>query len=1268
MQRKGLKLPPTHKDKVCRYLKEHNAFFADLFEKYRYEVFASFPSKEEALKMLEESSSAEIIALLEALGSLLEEENVILHATPEEVKEWLKEIIETNKLGGLLFIWDEFTDFFRANAPVSDLQELAHAAQDIPFYFLPVTHVTPESVGRRASLDENTAKKLFDRFHKVRFELQPVTAYELATGAIEVLPEKEEDWEEQKEILWGADLAETAGRLVAEEEGVSIEHLKNLLPLHPYAAYLLAEIARRHSSSQRSLFKFIKDDEAGFSWFIKNNPQDEDGPFWLLADKLWDYFFSEGAPEDFPDHVRPLVSFVLARLKNIPDPETQTVFKTIMLQRLLYDLNPSPLFSPDRKNLRFALPREIYDRLDEHIRFLKEGGHINISPKGAGNEEYLLPLGYSPDEIKKVLEEVKKEWPFPRFVREELQPYVEKYFEIDSFLEPRFKLKVFSINDFYSRLKSLGEKLEAFEIGVVAIVVSSEEEYLRAINSAHKIAAQLERLIIIVLQPPFEKQEFERWLDHKAKERLAGQKGDRRNEEYHQREAVAVIKDWLEMTSYRDFRAFWKEQQEELRWISFRDFYRKVNNKIFPYGPENICTNPETLYQKSKFSEIKKPLEIGLGITRPDKRFEKFFRALELQSQTDNTPTKKAILHAQNALQEGEGRLDLQNLWFSFSKPPFGLHPAPAGKTYFAFILKDFAKPEFYLYDGVRSTPLSPEGMRDALIKLFRGKIGTEGIFICTSSPETEELISSLKLAFKLEEKDIPYLESLRNYIRSQIKQLEYPLFSFKYVFEELTDIDNKISMITSSFLEETLKEKNQAWHNFLDLIATWLSSEEQVSDIKPKANWSAHDILSARPSSPKEALEIVYLIEKKYGFCQRLRELFTTKEAEKGFGQFIKNKFPPLYKHLWQKNLKINAVIKHLQNLLPEELFCWQEEKIEELLPEIWHEFRILKTLKYITSYYDAESFSEITKKLQEHFKEKTRLNIFLMAQEQTEEISFILKQLARLSKQEKITKEEKERLAELLERHVENVKQTISSTVEFLINWVKQKTGQTISENEANEILNEISMFVCDEHISKVEELIIEKCNKLDRLKSYRFLKTKWEEITNSRSPKDWSEKRCVPIYWLFEGKEYRQLLEILDLSSATDLSLEEIEKMKKFLEHKAEEIKLKTKDKKLAEKILLRRLLNLEDTSIFLGENFIKGLKEELRKSEIPVTEWPDYEEKLKNIARNFLKRKYYVNIKNKIEEKIKILPPEKTKEFVLNLIDDPEIGLKIIEKLR
>jgi hypothetical protein len=72
------------------------------FNKHRAR-FKDFGSPEEVLVELRRNGSASSTSLAEAVARVMEEERFVVLDTPAKVKDWLREVIERNALGGIIF-------------------------------------------------------------------------------------------------------------------------------------------------------------------------------------------------------------------------------------------------------------------------------------------------------------------------------------------------------------------------------------------------------------------------------------------------------------------------------------------------------------------------------------------------------------------------------------------------------------------------------------------------------------------------------------------------------------------------------------------------------------------------------------------------------------------------------------------------------------------------------------------------------------------------------------------------------------------------------------------------------------------------------------------------------------------------------------------------------------------------------------------------------------------------------------------------------------
>lgn len=118
-------------------VKEGAIDWESFIKKYRSRLFY-VSSKDEILSKLEK----EDLIFAANFVDCLKEEGFSHFAVNDvnKVKKWIEDLIGKGTFSKILFIWDEFSEFFSENAPIFTFQELAHLTQRVPFYCLIVTH------------------------------------------------------------------------------------------------------------------------------------------------------------------------------------------------------------------------------------------------------------------------------------------------------------------------------------------------------------------------------------------------------------------------------------------------------------------------------------------------------------------------------------------------------------------------------------------------------------------------------------------------------------------------------------------------------------------------------------------------------------------------------------------------------------------------------------------------------------------------------------------------------------------------------------------------------------------------------------------------------------------------------------------------------------------------------------------------------------------------------------------------------------------------
>ena len=288
------------------------------------------------------------VGLVNDAMRVLEARHIYLALSAEDFLEWVGASLKANGLSKLVYIWDEFSQFIECNrSELKTLEQLAEAAQQGWFYFVPVTHMAITSYVAPGS---ESVRKLNDRFRFKELTLPNETALKLAADAFVVTPEKATEWLQERDVLWHSVNGVAENYMALNKAGIDSVDFKGILPLHPMAAFLLKHLSVAIGSNQRSMFGFLNGEE--FRKFIEKGGLDVPDHQLLTVDHLWRYFVErddlgvgQAVQEARADY---------ARRENDLQPDERRVFKTVLLFGLIEQLQGTghPLLSMTVENIQ----------------------------------------------------------------------------------------------------------------------------------------------------------------------------------------------------------------------------------------------------------------------------------------------------------------------------------------------------------------------------------------------------------------------------------------------------------------------------------------------------------------------------------------------------------------------------------------------------------------------------------------------------------------------------------------------------------------------------------------------------------------------------------------------------------------------------------------------------------------------------------------------------------------------------------------------------
>lgn len=274
--------------------------------------------------------------------------HIYLDLSAEDFLAWVDASLKANGLSKLVYIWDEFSSFMERNrSELKTLEQLAEAAQQGRFYFVPVTHT---DISSYVAAGSESAKKANNRFTFKRLDLPNETALKLAADAFVVKLEKATEWTQERDVLWHSVNGVAENYMVVNKAGIDAADFKGILPLHPMAAFLLKHLSVVVGANQRSMFEFLNGEE--FKAFIEKGGLDVSGHQFLTVDHLWRYFVERddlGTGQAVQE-----ARGEYARREQDLQPDERRVFKAVLLFGLIEQMQGTghPLLSVTVENIQ----------------------------------------------------------------------------------------------------------------------------------------------------------------------------------------------------------------------------------------------------------------------------------------------------------------------------------------------------------------------------------------------------------------------------------------------------------------------------------------------------------------------------------------------------------------------------------------------------------------------------------------------------------------------------------------------------------------------------------------------------------------------------------------------------------------------------------------------------------------------------------------------------------------------------------------------------
>ena len=1094
------------------------------------------------MERLRTGSSEQVTKLMRDVIAVAEANGITaLRMDIEGMAAWIKSVIEGNHLSAILFVWDEFTEFFQNNPnSLTGFQTLAEISLSHPFYFMIVSHQS-----KSLFANAETAKKILDRFvPPIKIELPENMAFRLMAQAMKVTsdPVLRREWERDYRPVLNEDLASVRAVIrdsakksttFGEKTVISEEELQAIVPIHPYAALVLKHLSVAFNSNQRSMFDFIinnNSDAKAFKWFIANyGPLDQINL--LTIDMLWDFFYGKGQ-NGLNEDVRVILdSYNLLNSAKMSS-EQQRVLKTILLlQAISLRVGDVELLKPNEKNVDLAFGGTGWSKGKAHsiAENLVEEGLLFKKSVGGGKYEYTVANSTGDAEtIRKKKAEVRDSLKTQDLVvTADLMSAV----ALPAAIDGRFERKAAAARNFaveYSKLKSEPVR-NRFKVLVTFAVSETEAAQtksviLRAINNGEK-----DIIFIDAGLTPMGEDLLDQYVESMAYSHYYAQNDKHRAGEY-QNQAIRCLSDWKSKIAEGAFMLYSAENPSGMRMANIKalqDELGALNHQRYPYGPEqfNVIANMFTATTLALGAECGIRQKLSGTFKAPNEKTSlatALSGAWEVEKYWENPANqmlpivriKKEVERlVEEGFQERSGRISMSAIYDALSEAPYGLMPNNLSAFILGFVLKEYASGDYFWSNGANSEVMEPDKMKMMIANAIKQSVSPARNFreeyIVAMSGEQRAFLQCTAKAFHIPAAQCGSVESARDQIRISMKQMSFPLWCVKYVLPQTEHV----------------------------------AGTEELSELIDDYCSIANTANGSRGSESELASGIGQRLQKTPVLAEDLARLLTNENCRKGMlayiGQFQGGILPQLAAQIGDNGAYLAQVQKKFSADAAN--WVWNTETADDKICDVILDYQIIaesnKSLQKCTSIAETvRSWNSKTNNIRISYE---------AVKNAVGDLAPFLEELYHMKVSGDLMEQRKRRFYELLLTQREAFDRFYRNQAEAFRNVASSFLGD-LEESDTEELYSNLPSGQFTKSGSEYFRYVEGEVSRFLNGQLKNKIQELWMQKTGTKSPADWSERYDTPILCMFNDAERetaKEIFRIMRESSPTETNAERV-----------------------------------------------------------------------------------------------------------------------------
>jgi hypothetical protein len=1180
--------------------------------------------------------------LISDVMRVLEARHIYLDSSAEDFLEWVIAALKVNGLSKLVYIWDEFSAFMERNrAELKTMEQLAEAAEQGLFYFIPVTHT---DISSYVAAGSESAKKANSRFTFKRLELPNETAIKLAADVFVVKPGKEMEWNGERDLLWHSVKGVAENYMAANKAGIEAEDFKGVLPIHPMAAFLLKHLSVAIGANQRSMFEFLNDEE--FRSFVEKGGLDVSGHQFMTVDHLWRYFVE---PDDLgQEEAIQETRAEYARRESDLQPDEQRVFKAVLLFSLIEQLLGAghPLLSVTVENIQRSFEGDgALQGVESLLRNLEQKHCFTIVN---GRCERFRDRSNSKEiEEKKVVLDGK----FNELVLRDTEVELTKQLGTVNY-GGRFDVRATSINGFspsnISKRDSFGDI--GNQILVQFIFARDEQEQLRIPDKAKELAKQFKdhRMLFVTLpEISFCRDNINAWIDFTENNARLALAGDAASKKVFEAQVRSAKEAWHSKVTNATKLVVYKTNPngepfaEEVTWGQLKkDWLTNYAKQTFTAYTDDLCGfnfnafgAPNALQswafagmEFDKYSKPGAPKTVvatwqKAGIAGEDSWFD-------ANPNHPLTQVRDFCKKRQDSTVGVGNTCSIRKLYIDLQRPPYGLLGVPHSAFVLGFVLKTWLTGQRKLQwtDGVTSKALDAATLAEIIETVVKndgnGVLKNEKL-ICRLSKEEKAFIEQSSVIFG------------SNFLANGTVEAALAAIGLR-----LEAVSQRVPLwVLPEYIHSQDEPNAEAITSVIDALCA-------ANSISSKGD------TETRGNKVKEIGEILLATP---GLAQAMAKYIKPIEFEEAFQHYIDNAKPELKEVTVRmggsSHTYCDAVKKRF---VATSGWLWKRGDTEAVLEEVYNQALCAEYIREMAGMSGYIGFEDALNRLRHAVLNENKVPIIFWSNKHS-----ALQRFFELLGRPSLSGDDVKILERILAEQGQVIREIFFDITQMRqFDAMREIFGEIwpTSNTERRELYgvlpSESSGF--DEHGFKSQGRVT--IDEFRRKLASTQVTALWRKFAGAETPIEWSHKYGLPAECVLGVDEAKSIVDAV--ISPSDLSAERLHALHDELKKEGVFLDVPTAREKFLKRVLSVRYLRIG----FSADELSDWLRTEIGNS---PNSWLT-DERLHGAVEKFVKERYDTQVREKAAERVNALSDTDAKKLLLKLINDiPDVGLSTLE---